>query len=129
MMRYNESLDAYNKLVQIDPTSGTAWMAKGDILESMGNHEDALDSYREAKRSPLRRRKRIPMTQAHGWKNGKALVKLGRYDEALRAYDGAINNSSPYIGNTQKSEAWTGKGNVLQAQNKAMKLWRPTTRQ
>ncbi len=50
VMRYNESLDAYNKLVQIDPTSGTAWMAKGDILESMGNHEDALDSYREAEK-------------------------------------------------------------------------------
>lgn len=44
---------------------------------------------------------------------------MGRYDDALRAYDGAINSSSSYLGDTQKSEAWTGKGNALQAQNKS----------
>jgi tetratricopeptide (TPR) repeat protein len=85
----------------------------------MGNHEDALDSYREAEKISSEAAKKDSNDTSAWLENGKALVKLGRYDEALRAYDGAINNSSPYIGNTQKSEAWTGKGNALQAQNKS----------
>ena len=94
-------------------------MAKGDVLEIMGNHEEALGSYQKAEEISSEAVKRDSNDTSAWLENGKALVKLGRYDDALRAYDGAINSSSSYLGDTQKSEAWTGKGTAMHAQNKS----------
>ncbi len=55
------------------------------------------------------------MTQAHGWKNGKALVKLGRYDEALRAYDGA-STTARHILEIHRNQRLDGQGKCFAAQ-------------
>jgi len=82
--RTEEALDVYNTLTRIAPSSADAWMEKADILRAMAGM----------------RRRYAPMTTPLGLSpymssnyNGKGLclMSLKRYDEALAAFEEAVN--------------------------------------
>ena len=46
--RHQEELDAYNKVIEINPQYAEAWYNKGVALGRLGRHQDALDAYNKA---------------------------------------------------------------------------------
>ena len=45
-----DALEAYDKLIEMNPRDADAWVAQGDVLGKMGREDDALKSYQEAVR-------------------------------------------------------------------------------
>ncbi|PKL59628.1 MAG: hypothetical protein CVV33_06840 [Methanomicrobiales archaeon HGW-Methanomicrobiales-4] len=46
--RFEEALLYYDEIFSKDPGSGDLWVQRGQILEDLGLHDDAYDSYRQA---------------------------------------------------------------------------------
>jgi tetratricopeptide (TPR) repeat protein len=85
---------------------GMILTGKGDVLEKLGDHEEALKTFDKAVES-------FP-ENAHAWKGkGNALNSIGRYDEAVKAYDKAIE-LIPQPG-LLSAYSWHGKGLALKA--------------
>jgi len=112
--RYNESLAAYDKIIETMPSNNSmdiyaanVWEGKGSVLEKMGKHEDALKTFDKAIE--------LDPTDAGAWKGkGDSLNNSGRYDEAVKAYDKAIEAGEPYS-LPFKAMLWNGKGDALKA--------------
>jgi tetratricopeptide (TPR) repeat protein len=117
--RYNESLAAYDTVIQIDPQRPDAWTGKGNALEKLGRHDEAVKAFEKAldiydqaiKTSP----EDAAAFAAWSW-NGKgdALYGMGRYEEALDAYDKALETGQNY-GYPFIAMLWNSKGQTLQA--------------
>lgn len=43
--QYNESIECYNKAIQINSRDGAAWMGKGEALFALGKYEEAIKCY------------------------------------------------------------------------------------
>jgi tetratricopeptide (TPR) repeat protein len=114
--RYNESIAAYDNAIETVSNhpydNDSMYVAlllsgKGDVLEKMGDHQDALKAFDKAIE--------LDSTNAEAWKGrGDALNNSGRYDEAAKAYDKAIEAGEPY-GLPFKATLWNSKGLALQA--------------
>jgi len=44
MGRYNESIEAYEMAIKIDPEDADAWFGKGAALNNTGRYEEAIKS-------------------------------------------------------------------------------------
>ena len=76
-----------------------AWHARGNALNELKRHDEALAAYDKALA--------LNPNFAGAWHGrGNALNELKRYDEALRAYEKALT-LAPAL-----AEAWLGRGNV-----------------
>jgi len=81
---YNESVAAYNKIIETMPANDTqytsmVWAGKGSVLEKIGMKEDALKEFDKAIE--------LDPTNAIAWAGkGKALKSLGRNSEADTAF-------------------------------------------
>lgn len=86
--RYEEAIQAYDKVIEMDPLSPDAWNGKGDAFQKLGKYEEAIEAYD----------KTIEMDQSyvedplyvHAWNSkGDALSKLGRDEEGRLCYEKA----------------------------------------
>jgi len=97
---FNAALDAYDRIIMLDPNIAQVHNNRGITLEKVGRHGDALDSYERAiALAP-------DFADAHV-NRGRALRRHKRHDEAIAAYDQALA-LDPGL-----AHAWLGRGNVL----------------
>jgi tetratricopeptide (TPR) repeat protein len=103
--KYNESIEAYNRAIELNQSYAIAWSHKGNAFLNLSLYSESLECYNKAIE--------LDPKYANAWGNrGNALGKQGKYDEAIKAYDEAIR-LNPILAN-----AWVGKGNVLLDQKK-----------
>lgn len=82
MSKYNESIQAYDKVIEIDPNYFNAWYNKGVVLDNWGKYEEAVQVYAKAIE--------INPKDSDAWHNkGIALDKLGRHEKAVVCYNKA----------------------------------------
>ena len=94
------ALNAYDKVIVLEPGIAAAHNNRGMMLERLGRHAEALESYDKALALESN------LVDAH-INRGNALHNLQRHDEALVAYEMALA-LVPDL-----AEAWLGRGNVL----------------
>jgi len=44
----NESLEHFNKAIELNPQMSEAWNNKGFVLEELGNYEGAIEAYNKS---------------------------------------------------------------------------------
>lgn len=103
--RYEEALIAYDSVIHEFPDRGDAYKQRGDTLYQLDRYQEALIAYVRA--ISLNYLNASTFTQ-----KGNTLYQLKQYQEALAAYEQAIQVSSLSY---EISEAYKGKGNVLQS--------------
>ena len=96
----NESLQNFDKAIEINPRFERAWHNKGVALWSLGRFEEALEAFNKTIEIN-------PRFEGAWSSKGNALRSLGRSEEALEAYDNAIEI------NPRFEEAWYNKGSTL----------------
>jgi len=90
----------FDRVIQLNPSLAEIWSNKGNMLDNLGRHAEALKCYDEAIT--------INPNLAEAWYNkGNLLVNLGKYAEAINCYDEAITINPNF------AEAWSNKGITL----------------
>ena len=113
--RYDESLEAYDELLSVDPSSAQGWLDKGDVLEKMGRTDEARDAFQRSLEALDEARSNDTAAMVI---RGGALFRLSRYDEAMAAYDEAVEGASLSTLKYYTSQALSGKGDLLRVQGK-----------
>ena len=80
----DESIQAHQRSIQLDPDYAVGWFNLGVTLYATGRSlEDALEAYDKATQ--------LNPKYGNAWHNkGATLMKLGRYEDSLKAYDNAL---------------------------------------
>ena len=87
--RYEESLQAYDKVIQINQQNAAAWNNRGIDLGLLGKYDSALQSFLRATS--------INPSFAEAWFNvGIAYDFFGEYDSAINAYTKATDINPNY---------------------------------
>jgi tetratricopeptide (TPR) repeat protein len=87
--RYEESLQAYDKVIQINQQNAAAWNNRGIDLGLLGEYDGALQSFQRATS--------INSSFAEAWFNvGIAYDFFGEYDNAIDAYTKATKINPNY---------------------------------
>jgi len=103
-----ESLQAVDKAIQIDPESARAWIGRGNALLSLEKYSDSKEAYERAVEVLNGSLEEDPEDAEAWWLKAESLDNLGRSNEALQAYDRVIElNSSKAIG------AWIRKSDIF----------------
>jgi len=129
--KYDDAVKAFDKAIELDPNSATAWNRKGTALKAQGKYDEAVAAYDKAielnpprwKISHLCPYSRIIVAYykavefnpqlANAWYNkGVAFDDQDKYGEAITAYDNAIEINPRLAG------AWYNKGLALGSQGK-----------
>ncbi len=98
--KYNESIEAYDRAIDLNQSYAEAWNHKGNALYDLGKKEEAIRAYRKAIE--------INPNFAKAWYNtGARLYQLERYNESLEYLDRAIELDPKF------TWAWNVKGNAL----------------
>ena len=88
--RYDESLQAYNKVIDINPQNAAAWNNRGIDLGLLGKSDDALQSFLKATT--------INSSFAEAWFNvGTAYDFFEEYNNAIEAYTRATEINPNYV--------------------------------
>ncbi len=138
--RYEETLDAFDHALALDPQFARAWNNKGITLLRLGRYEEALASFEQTLNidpqsaqtwnnigitlDNLKRYEEalitydhvvtlVPQNAAAWYDQGMALDRLKRYEEALAAYNRALTLD------TQFARAWDGKITMLYVLDRA----------
>jgi superkiller protein 3 len=78
--KYNESLQAFNKSLEIKTDYGPAWANKGAALLVLGKYNESLQAYNKAIT--------INSNDAVAWNGkGKVFYLTGKYEDALTAFN------------------------------------------
>jgi tetratricopeptide (TPR) repeat protein len=89
--RCNESLDAINQGLEIDPESDFGYNSLGNTLDCLGRYEEALSAYDKALELLNRTSPQDSESLAIYYTNkGSTLDNFGRYEEAIQVYDQAL---------------------------------------
>lgn len=98
--RYQEAIQAYDRALAINSNDIYALVKKGNNVQEMGNPGEAMKIYEEVVRLAEREVRKHPndaMFDASLWTTkGDALASLGRYHEALEAYQTALQINPKY---------------------------------
>jgi len=132
--KYEEALEAYDKVLEVDPNNAKEWYNKGYCLSELGRYEEALEAYDKSLEldpklkiawdnkggilsylnrydeaiDAYNKALEVDTNYSDAWYNkGWALHGLGRYEEALEAYDKTLELNPRYL------KAWYNKGNIL----------------
>jgi tetratricopeptide (TPR) repeat protein len=107
--KYDEAIQAYNKAIDINPQYADAWWGKGNALRQIGRYTEAMEAeaaYEKIVDAPGYTR---PLTAIDWVNKGIELVADAKFDEAIQAYNKAIEI------NPQDKIAWAKKGDTLKA--------------
>jgi tetratricopeptide (TPR) repeat protein len=126
--KYNEALLAYDKAILLLPNNGLVWSGKGDALKALGRINESETAYAKSKELGF-----ISLTKRHekqtitlngrpidmpdtnittAINKGLDLYNQGKYDQAIKSYDDAIQLDP---NNPDTWQAWNGKGDALKA--------------
>lgn len=87
--RYNSSLQAYNKVIEINPRNAAAWNNGGIDLGMLGRYDEALSAFDRATE--------INSSYAEAWFNmGEVYDSLGETHSAIEAYTRATESNPNY---------------------------------
>ena len=122
------ALKAFDKAIELFPEFAEAWKGKGDTLKALGRNSEADTSFAKAKELGALTVTVAQENMAEDWFNkGQELFRNGSMEEALGAYDKAIEL------NPQYGMAWGGRASALpslkryneslDAYDKAIKTW------
>gem|GEM_PF-2036550 len=124
-----KAIPLLDKLLATNPNDAIAWVKKGNALNDLGRHNDAIVCYDKAIETAARTQAvwkfrggsakgvigAVPAASAEvkAW-NGKGLAfkALGRNREALASYDRALKIDP------QKADVWCNKGNALYSEGR-----------
>jgi tetratricopeptide (TPR) repeat protein len=98
----DQALDAFNKAIEMDPSSAIAWRGKGIALAILLRYDEAINAYNNAIE--------LEPNDAPTWASkGTALLMLGRLNDALES----LNQSLVLDNGKNNSIAWNFKGEAL----------------
>ena len=101
---YNESINAYNKAIELNQSLAVAWKQKGNAFLNLTEYHESLSCYDNAIR--------LDPNYAAAWNNvGVALMNIGEYDAAINAWNKAIKLDPD-------ASIWNNKGLALNEQGK-----------
>jgi tetratricopeptide (TPR) repeat protein len=87
--RFNDSVQAYKKAIEIDPQFAEAWNNMGIDLGMLGRYDEAFKAFSNATT--------INSTYAEAWYNMGVIFDLkGDYNSAIQAYSRAIEINQSY---------------------------------
>lgn len=87
--RYNDSIQAYDKVIEIDPQNAAAWNNKGIDLGMLAKYDEAIKAFDMATM--------INSSYAEAWYNKGAVHDLqGDYSSAILDYSRAIEINPSY---------------------------------
>jgi tetratricopeptide (TPR) repeat protein len=87
--RFNDSMQAYDKAIEINPQFAEAWNNKGIDLGMLGRYDEALQAFNNATI--------LNSTYAEAWYNIGVIFDLkGDYNSAIQAYSRAIEVNPSY---------------------------------
>lgn len=141
--KINDSLQAFNRSIGINPLDADAWYNKGSALAALGRSTEANDAFLKASKleafisadeSASEDRElttgnsiveEIESGTYEDWLNrGNALYDQTKYEEAIQAYNSAIELDP------QEPKAWRNKGHALNKLGKNSEanecFWRAT---
>ena len=114
--RYNESIETYQKVIELSANESSNWITnaligKGDALNATGRKDEALEAYRSLLKIKEQEIQENP-EDSMAWKSkGRALFKMGQYEEAIEAFDRSIEVSpGPYAIFSASDACLGGKG-------------------
>jgi tetratricopeptide (TPR) repeat protein len=98
--RHQEAIEAYDRALRIDQNDLYALLHKGISLQETGDSAQAMDIYEEVISLADREMRKHPNYaefDAEIWAlKGEALYRLGRFEEAVTAYDAALQINPKY---------------------------------
>ena len=98
--KFNESIQAYNKAIQLNPLNEDAWNGKGMALGTLERYEEALQAFNRATQ--------INSSCAEAWYNMGVIFDLqGKYFLGIQAYNEATRINPNY------QKAWMAKNNDI----------------
>lgn len=80
---YNESLEAYNRSLRMDPSSKSSWMGKGEALFRMERYTEAYAAFQRVV-------KLDPSEEAAYFWMGNSQLRSGDFQGAIASYDRAL---------------------------------------
>jgi tetratricopeptide (TPR) repeat protein len=80
---YNESLDAYNRSLRMDPSSKVSWLGKGEVLFRMERYTEALAAFQKVI-------KLDPSEEAAYFWMGNSQLRSGDFQGAIASYEKAL---------------------------------------
>lgn len=86
----DESVQALDEALQMDPGNATLWQTKGSILALMDKKDKANSAFQRADQILNQSIKRCPEDVAALMSKARALQGMGKSDEAIKAVDRAI---------------------------------------
>ena len=81
--KYDDALEAFDKVLEINPKNESTLFGKGLALTMLGRYEDALEAFDKVLEIN-------PQNEDTPFWKGFMLFSLGRYEDALKAYDNAL---------------------------------------
>jgi tetratricopeptide (TPR) repeat protein len=121
----HKAIEAHDKAIELKPLSPKVWNNKGEALMRQEKYSEAIEifdrgieAFSKAKGPATGDENKLGLNRiaATIWYNkGNALNKLGKHDDALHAFDKAIEFDP------QNLNAWNNKGIVFHGQGKYIK--------
>ena len=105
LQREPDALEAFEKATNKNPQEATFWLNKARVLSDLGEYTEAIaasDKAIEFTKKYQKQNKAIAFNQ-----KGQNLLKIGKYEESLAAFERSLENFSDYL------SAQQGKGIAL----------------